>query len=154
MQDSDEFLRLLLDFLDGELRAAATGVPLQKALMLQAMPRRLDTCPPFSHGFGQSQGPACPLPAPHAGLKELKDAVKEAKMQGNTNTCNELDTSEAGWNGTSAEDDEPPACGDLPTLFSVFFEGMLVGFACSVSWNVEILVPRQEVGAVIVAATW
>ncbi|CDJ64229.1 Chromosome III, complete sequence, related [Eimeria necatrix] len=123
MQDSDEFLRLLLDFLDGELRAAATGVPLQKALMLQAMPRRLDTCPPFSQGFGQSQGPACPLPAPHPGLKELKDDVKEAKMQGDTNTSNELGTSGAGWNGTSAKDDEPPACGDLPTLFSVFFEG-------------------------------
>nr|CEL65351.1 TPA: ubiquitin carboxyl-terminal hydrolase, putative [Neospora caninum Liverpool] len=43
MQDSDEFLRLLLDILDAELRAAVLQVPLQDVLLLQRRPTKWES---------------------------------------------------------------------------------------------------------------
>ena len=102
MQDSDEFLRLLLDFLDGELRAAATGVPLHKALMMQAMPKKLDQWPPLQ--------PAA-FRVPSAFRRNARDHQESA--QGSLPLPAER----------SLPEGDLPGIADLPTLFSVFFEG-------------------------------
>lgn len=43
MQDSDEFLRLLFDFLDAELRAAVLQMPLREALLVQKQPTKWES---------------------------------------------------------------------------------------------------------------
>lgn len=112
MQDSDEFLRLLLDFLDGELRAAATGVPLHKALMMQAMPKKLDQWPS--------------RPFPQAGVVDKAAPVQGSYQQ--TNAQSESPESHGIFARRPSvcdpsPDGAPPGFADLPTLFSVFFEG-------------------------------
>lgn len=107
MQDSDEFLRLLLDFLDGELRAAATGIPLHKALMMQAMPRKLGHWP--SCRFQRSERASNALPS----------------QSDNQTVCRATNAQEL-----EAAPEQPPSAqealpgfAELPTLFSIFFEG-------------------------------
>lgn len=116
MQDSDEFLRLLLDFLDAELRAAATGVPLHKALMMQAMPKKLQRWPSRV-------------------LQRTETAADSAQVEANgQQVCNEAGASQS-VGETGSEEREasgcdtsveraPPGFAELPTLFSVFFEGI------------------------------
>lgn len=157
MQDSDEFLRLLLDFLDGELRAVATGIPLQKALMLQAMPRRLDTHPSGCISEAPSSPSSWGLPTEGAGAASFLGSTRQPEQQivsaegSDAGTPGALlqvyrrsheEAPQQDWGdaklapvGATAREGEGredvPGCGDLPTLFSVFFEGETV-VACGV----------------------
>ncbi|KAL8431544.1 hypothetical protein Efla_000590 [Eimeria flavescens] len=110
MQDSDEFLRLLLDFLDAELRAAATGVPLDKALMMQAMPRKLEHWP-SRRCVGVGRGAA-----------QTEDTEHQADQERGVTDASAPSASQPHEAG-SLPDAEAPELADLPTLFSVFFEG-------------------------------
>ncbi|KAL8452175.1 hypothetical protein Emed_001482 [Eimeria media] len=115
MQDSDEFLRLLLDFLDGELRAAATGVPLHKALMMQAMPKKLEQWRPSRHYLSVDSSQVTP-------------EALETQTDGEGPESNEAPSNDEGGPSSSspsrsAVEEEHLDFADLPTLFSVFFEG-------------------------------
>ncbi|KAL8273264.1 hypothetical protein Esti_002765 [Eimeria stiedai] len=117
MQDSDEFLRLLLDFLDGELRAAATGVPLRKALMMQAMPKKLEQWRPSRRYLGvELQSARATQEAHHTQTEEDGPISNESSFhmpsQGAPSSSSR-----------STADLEHLDFADLPTLFSVFFEG-------------------------------
>ncbi|KAL8434860.1 hypothetical protein ACSSS7_002826 [Eimeria intestinalis] len=117
MQDSDEFLRLLLDFLDGELRAAATGVPLHKALMMQAMPKKLEQWRPSRRYFGVEAESTRVTQRAH--LTQTED-----RASGGSDASSNV-PKEGGPSSPprSAVDVEQLDFADLPTLFSVFFEG-------------------------------
>ncbi|KAL8452334.1 hypothetical protein Emag_002453 [Eimeria magna] len=117
MQDSDEFLRLLLDFLDGELRAAATGVPLHKALMMQAMPKKLEQWRPSRRYLDLEQESAC-------AIQEAHQTQTDEGCRGSNGTSSNVPSAGGPSSPShSAVDLEHLDFADLPTLFSVFFEG-------------------------------
>lgn len=118
MQDSDEFLRLLLDFLDAELRAVATGVPLQKALMMQAMPKKLKSWPSRRISYGSG----VVIEADRLDANDQQTSQGASVSQGGA-THQFADVRGPSTCGNSI-DEEPPGVADLPTLFSVFFEGV------------------------------
>lgn len=110
MQDSDEFLRLLLDFLDAELRAAACHIPLHKALMLQMRPRKLAGWPVVKEAKRfLSRAERATAGVVSCDMK-TQDADNETQDLLNVGTV------------SSGQSDQEELA-DLPTLFSVFFEG-------------------------------
>ncbi|OEH80076.1 hypothetical protein cyc_03850 [Cyclospora cayetanensis] len=135
MHDSDEFLRLLLDFLDAELRAAAAGVPLHRALMMQAMPKKLSRWP-FRRSASSDAAAAAAAAASvtasgriggEAALRAHGEAnggnVLKAPGEENTPQTELSAAATAPTRGHSAEGYYPADLCDISTLFSVFFEG-------------------------------
>lgn len=77
MQDSDEFLRLLFDFLDAELRAAVLQMPLRDALLIHKQPTKWESDgspPPHVPPSSPSSATSCEAPSPHLPLQSPSES--------------------------------------------------------------------------------